>query len=1087
MTSNSTLSALPLGDPMSDGFVIGIGTSAGGLEALKLFFDHVPSDCPHSFVVVQHLSPDYKSLMAELLTKNTRLPIHEVRENMPIDPGSIYLIPAKKNLTITADRVLHLEDKPNRNELNLPIDIFFDSLAEALGDRSIAVVLTGTGSDGSRGIRSIKEAGGMSVAQSPETAKFDGMPSSAVATGYVDYVLPIEQMPEEIFGFIDAYSAADSDHARQFRFDRGLLPRILNRVRTETGNDFSFYRRPTLLRRILRRMSLLKFDSAEAYVEHLDLHPAERQTLGSEFLIGVTRFFRNREAWGLLEEKVLPALVKERSAIGPLKVWSVGCSTGEEAYSIAILFHEFMTRSDRPLEVKVFATDVDEGHIERAGRGLFSDSVVEDVSPERLEKYFVRTSTGYRVKDVIRRMVIFSRHNALTSPPFIKIDLILCRNLLIYLELEFQKKLLSTFCYSLNGKGVLFLGSSETLGALQGQFTALSRKWRVYRNRQDDRHPSRAVSNYPDAPYIGQVSPTRHGGRGSNRDFRFVEALASALIDHSDSVAVYVNGDFDILHAMGEYKEFLDLPAKQFSINLLKMLPQNLATTLSLALRKAAKNEEQVRLREVRLKKNDQMHFLDILIQPISIDTVEPSFIVIFRVEYRMEAPEAPEPPSGQQEERDLRILELEEDLKETRENLQATVEELETSNEELQATNEELLSSNEELQSTNEELQSVNEELHTVNAEHQLRITDLATLNDDIDNLLKSTEIGTIFLDREMRVRKFTPAIRQQFNLGEHDIHRPITHFTTRFGEADSKYMLERSQEVMQSGKAFVTQLQAEDGRWYLKRIHPFIDSQDEVAGVVISFIQIDELKETEQKLKAFAVELQQSNQELEEFAYAASHDLQEPLRTISNYVQLLERKLSNSLSEEQRRYMRHTLTASARMSDLIEGLLNYSRMRNESIDFQEISLDAVCDAVIQGLESSIRAAGARITRDKLPVVSGSAVLMEQLLQNLLSNAIKYQAEESVPEIHIGARRGDGDWSIFVRDNGIGIPEKSFDEIFQIFRRLHTRDEYEGTGIGLAICNKIVALHGGRLQVKSEVGAGSVFHFTLPERTETT
>ncbi|MGB0165533.1 MAG: chemotaxis protein CheB, partial [Luteibaculum sp.] len=582
--------------------IVGIGTSAGGLEALKTFFDNVPSNCPLSFVIIQHLSPDYKSLMAELLAKNTQLPIYEVKNNMEVKPGSVYLIPAKKNMMLKDGKLL-LKDKPAGHDLNLPIDIFFRSMAEELGEKAIAVVLTGTGSDGTHGVRAIKEVGGMVMVQSPETAKFDGMPKSAISTGLVDYILPINAMPSEMLVYVENNSElGNTINERTINKNEDALQQILAHLKKMTNLDFSEYKKPTLIRRISRRMSVNKCLKLNDYLQYLYSTPQEAQILYKEFLIGVTKFFRDPEAFNALQKDV-ERIVSEKSPNQPLKMWSVACSTGEEAYSLAILTKEALEKHKKNLEVKIFATDIDKESLEVAGKGVYSESIVSDVGADRLKKWFVRKGDQYQVIQDLRKMIIFSHHNVLTDPPFNRMDLVSCRNLLIYLQPNLQQRLLATFHYSLNLKGVLFLGPSESIAEYKNVFKETDRRWKIFENTEVSRTLGFETNRMPDVTWNRVVkSPAMStNARKAIIDTRLAEILSETLSEEFEAVSVYVDEHFDILHATGNLSKYLALPEMGFTINLLKMLNDSISVAISTAVRRANKERQKVHYRGVRL------------------------------------------------------------------------------------------------------------------------------------------------------------------------------------------------------------------------------------------------------------------------------------------------------------------------------------------------------------------------------------------------------------------------------------------------------------------------------------------------------
>lgn len=839
----------------SDDFrIIGIGTSAGGLEALKAFFDSVPTGYPHSFVIVQHLSDDYRSLMAELLAKNTQMPIHEVKDNMLIEAGNIYLIPSKKNMTLEKNR-LHLVDKPVGHGLNLPIDIFFNSMARELGDKAVGIVLTGTGSDGANGVRNIKEAGGMVMVQSPETAKFEGMPRSAVDTGLADYILPIEQMPEELLTFFENNEKlGDFINEKVFYTSEETLIQVLNHLKKVTNFDFLDYKRPTLLRRISRRMSVTKSSSLKEYLDFLKSNPEEAQILVKGFLIGVTKFFRDQKAYELMLKKYIPYILEnKKGSTEPLKVWSVGCSSGEEPYSLAIVIHEVLEKLGINIEVKIFATDLDREALDIASRGLYSASIVADVGTERLNKYFINKGEHYQVKQVIRKMILFSYHNCLTDPPFNKTSLISCRNLLIYFQPKLQAKVLNIFQYSLNKDGILFLGPSESIGEMKNVFEEQDRRWKVYKNVN-------STKNYPTldkassgstlaSPAYSRMLPASTHKRVVSH--RLADVLNDTLSEVYNVVSIYVDESLDIIHAFGNLNKFVSLPESGFSVNLLKMVPDNLSLPISNMIRKATKLGEVVKYRGVKLQKANEVLRVNIIIKPFKIERADATtyFLVMLQEEGSIPKADLSEIDYSSSPGIEEEVAELQKELKETKESLQITIEELETSNEELQATNEELLAANEELQSTNEELQSVNEELHTVNAEHQSKIQEMEALNSDMDNLLKSTEMGTVFLDKNLKIRWFTPAIKQQFNLLISDVGRSISHFTSHIPNDN---LIENAEYVLRTGKSVEMEVITDDGKTFLRRTLPYLDSYQEPSGVVITFVDLTNIKQMKDDLES-------------------------------------------------------------------------------------------------------------------------------------------------------------------------------------------------------------------------------------------
>mgnify|MGYP000501212030 CR=1 FL=1 len=836
-------------------FIVGIGTSAGGLEALKIFFDNLPEDFNHAIVIVQHLSPDYKSLMADLLSRNTDLPIHEVFEGVVVKAGNVYLIPPKKNMTIN-NGVLHLTDKPTGFDLNLPIDIFFKSLAYDQKENSIGIVLSGTGSDGTRGIRAIKELGGMLMVQKPSNAKFDGMPNIAIATGLVDYVLPVSEIPNELINFIKhPKSLTNFEEDKDFLFKKDFN-RLISLVHKKTNKDFSDYKLPTLIRRVVRRMSVNKSQTIRDYLNYVEDNENELEILYKEFLIGVTKFFRDNMAFDYIEKEIIPKIFKNKSLKDNIKIWSVGCSSGEEAYSLAILVREYMEINNIIIDVKIFATDLDKEVIHKANKGVFTESIVADVSLGLLKKYFIKKDDLYVISPVIRKMIIFSQHNVAQDPPLTKMDLISCRNLLIYLQPNLQQKIIGGFHYSLKPDKFLFLGPSESIGQFSSSLKVMSRKWRIFKNVV----PTKTMNlGYLNNTFSASQFFTKEKiNKESLQEKQLTETLSETLLEETGAASVYIDKDFDLISADGNFKEFFEFPEKKLrSFNIFKILPQPISIALSTALRKAEKESQKVVYKDILIPgKKDTIESLTLIVKPIKILTssLHNIYLILFLVDkndsQKLNLVSKSSLITKNQDFRDIskeRIILLEQELSDTKANLQSMVEEIETSNEELQATNEELLASNEELQSTNEELQSVNEELHTVNSEYQEKMEEIAAINSDLENLIDSTEIGTIFLDKNLNIRKFTPTVKKFFNIIESDIGRSISHFNINFGEDDDRSFVETLKHVLNTGESFEKEIFHGNSKWYLKRLNPFLNSTREIEGLVISFVNITPLKSLE------------------------------------------------------------------------------------------------------------------------------------------------------------------------------------------------------------------------------------------------
>jgi two-component system CheB/CheR fusion protein len=1433
-------------------FVVGIGASAGGLEPLEAFFRKMPPDSGMAFVVIQHLSPDHKSLMDELLARHTTMRILRVHDEMAVEPNTIYLIPPKKEMAIAGGK-LRLVEQVRTGMVNLPIDIFFRTLAQDRRERGIAIVLSGSGRDGSRGIVDVSDVGGLSIAQTPESAAFDSMPKAAIDTGVVELVLDPKDMPAALMEYAadPTTRPGQRDAAVQ---ETGTVEEVFGILREAHDIDFSHYKPGTVRRRIQRRLAVRHDRDMASYVQRLRRDDAEVMALCRDLLIGVTRFFRDPEAYEALAEHCIQELFDKKSPHESIRVWSSGCATGEEAYSLAMLFCETAEKLDQPCDVKIFATDVHRRSLELAGVGVYSEASLAELSPERRARFFVREGDGYRVSRELRQMIVFAPHNLLYDAPFTKMDLVCCRNLLIYFNSPAQERVISLFHFALRADGFLLLGPSESLNALADEFGAVDPHWNLFRKLRDVRLPTNL--RLP----TGVADPLAYGtSNGANfpsydQDLRHVY---DALLGEYIPAGILVDRQRKIIHTFGGVARLLRHPEGRSSQDVLDHVSADLRLILSAGLQRAFKGQSPVQFDAVRVSQPEGDEFYQIRVQTLGREGVDASkaFIALSRKAAPQASPPASdETPVTVQEISHDRIRTLEEELRNTKEHLQAVIEELETSNEELQATNEELVSSNEELQSTNEELHSVNEELHTVNAEYQQKIIELDELATDMDNLLASTEVGVVFVDEEKHVRKFTPSASLAFNLRQQDIGRPITDISNNIGVADLATLIDavldtgrpREREVvsaggeillmrvlpyttakatmrgvvltffdvtgvkhaeaalleseerlrlieslatdgmwdwnletqeaylsvrwkaqlgyedhelanhtstwqslilpedlgkkekaldahLREGKPFNVQvrfrhkngsivwlisrgqaLKDETGRftrmvgthtditeykraeialvesearfrrlaesmpevfwicsldggrfvytspayarvWGLgdqppprtpteqfETVHP--DDQDRVrqafakliesgsfdqeyrivrpdgtirwiwdraavthdddgqpvwiAGlaadittqkaqeeryravvevvptgllnvdvegkivmanaaseqlfgyareelvgssidrlipsalvaahrrhvreyfyrpaaqrmapgrelnavdrsgrefpveialspvtladgvfVLASITDITERKAAERMREKFTSDLKSRNQELDEFTYVASHDLQEPLRKMVAFSKLLASDMGEDLPERAATDLHHIKLSATRMQQLVQDLLALSRAGKSAMKLEQVPLATCVENALDAIKVRIDETQADITWDALPPVVADPTLLTQLLQNLLVNALKFTRPGHPPRVHIAARKTSEGIEVGVRDNGIGIKREYMDQLFTPFKRLHGREEYEGAGIGLAICRKVVERHGGMIWVESEPGAGAHFKFTL-------
>jgi two-component system, chemotaxis family, CheB/CheR fusion protein len=818
-------------------FIIGIGASAGGLEPIHAFFDSMPEDTNFSFVIVQHLSPDHKSLMGELLAKHTGMQIMEAEDNMIVKPNCIYLIPSKKIMTLSGN-ALKLQDKERFQVPNNAIDTFFESLAKEKTKNSVGIILSGTGTDGTKGIEAIKNHGGLILVQDPVTADFDGMPSSAIATGLADLVLSPEMMPEELVEYLKEPPFKFQTFTKE---DEVIINEILNIVKTVTSHDFSLYKKPTITRRLAKNMAEKGFKNVREYYDYLVNHPEDANVLGKEFLINVTKFFRDPEAFDELKSKIIPSIFAGKKSHDVIKVWVVACSTGEEAYTIAMLFHEYMDNiRNHEYNIKIFATDIDKDALQTASLGCYPETISKDLTPERLSRFFTREGNSYRVVASLRKMVVFAYHDITKDPPFSKLDLVTCRNMLIYMNLKLQRHILKTFLFALNQGASLMLGASENVGVLKDSMKELNKKWKIYKCIGR----ARMIDNETIISPIRAASIVTSGAaKPKNAINNLAEIFRETLMEEHRYAGILIDENMEVKHAIGHFKEFMHFPENNLTFNLLKLVPQDLGVALGICVRKAIHDQEKSILKNVKVQTASMERSINIIVKPyLQQQDYQQSFVFIILEEDDADRRKIRKTVSRKRDHVDnQRMEELEKELRETKENLQSVIEELESSNEELLTSNEEMISANEELQSTNEELQSLNEELHTVSAEHQLKIKELIDLNDDLNNYFRNSEIGQILVDKHMIVRKFSPAVTAQINLIESDLGRPLNDITNNLLDLD---LISEIRKVILTNEGIKREVSVRDKRNYLMKINPYIRQDRTFDGVVVNFIDITESK---------------------------------------------------------------------------------------------------------------------------------------------------------------------------------------------------------------------------------------------------
>ncbi|HVN65122.1 MAG TPA: CheR family methyltransferase [Methanomicrobiales archaeon] len=837
--------------------IVGMGGSAGGLEAFEQFFSRMPSDTGMAFVIIVHLDPNYKGVMPELVQRVTRMPVLQAKDGMRVEPDHVYIIPPNRNLSILHGRLQLMEPVLPRGQ-RMPIDFFFRSLADDSESLAAGVILSGMGTDGTLGLMAIKEKLGLTMVQDPASARYDGMPRSAIATGLVDIVAPAEGLPAKVIGYFrHAKRARGGVTPETTERATSALQKVFVLLRAKTGHDFSMYKRNMLYRRIERRMNVHQIGRMQDYVRYLQENSQEIDLLFKELLIGVTGFFRDSRAFDALKKEIREVLIANRPPGSVIRVWDAGCSTGEEAYSLAMILAECLdeVKSKGTIKVQVFATDIDKDTIEIARQGTYPVNIASDLSRERLQRFFTKEDNRYRVKKEIRDMVVFATQNLFMDPPFTKLDLLVCRNLLIYFTSELQKKLIPLFHYSLSPGGLLFLGTSETIGGFTDLFAPLDTQARVFQRRASV-YASRAA---PEIPHIILPALDRAGGTLKAADERLPEAFQALLVENFTPPSVLVNEAGDIIYIHGRTGKYLEPASGKVTHNIFAMAREGLRYELATAVRKAVSSKEPVVLRGISVATNGDRQILNLGVRPLREPEIFRDLVLVTfedvsvekKGRRRKEKPAGPGGAGGRSE--------LEEELDRTRQRLQTIIEEMETSQEELKSANEELQSTNEELQSTNEELmtskeelQSLNEELVTVNTELQIKNAELSEANNDLKNLLNSTEIATLFVDGGLKVKRFTSRVTQVINLIPADIGRPLSDIVTNL-----KYdaLMDDISSVMDTLVFREKEVEGRDGSTFLMRILPYRTADNVIDGVVITFTDVTSLHTLRKELQAARV----------------------------------------------------------------------------------------------------------------------------------------------------------------------------------------------------------------------------------------
>lgn len=836
----------------SDFPIIGIGASAGGLEALELFFKNMPNNTGLAFVVIQHLDPTHVGIMPQLLQRMTPMKVLQATESLKVKQNTVYVIPPNKSLSILHGK-LHLFDPIESRGLRLPVDFFFRSLALDRMEKSIGIILSGMGSDGSLGLKAIKEKNGIVLVQDPASAKFNSMPSNAIDAVIADVVAPVEELPAKLIALLKYFPKINTDSQILIK-SKSSLDKIIIMLREQSGHDFSMYKKNTLMRRIERRKGVHQIDKLQSYVRFLQENPKEVELLFRELLIGVTSFFRDTAVWDKLKEDIIPNLLNKLPNGYAIRVWVSACSTGEEAYSLAIVFEEALEkiRKEKNIKLQIFATDLDVIAIEKARKGIFLSSITKEISPERISKYFSAEKSGYRVNTTIRELIVFAPHDIIKDPPFTKLDMLTCRNMLIYMEPQLQNKLITLFNYSLKPGGIMLLGTAETISSSINGFEVIDSKLKIFKRTSKSVAPE--FTNFPSS-----FPQTKRLTIDAMKETKVVENIQTLtdqiLLQRFSPASVLVNNKGDIIYITGRTGKYLEPVAGKANWNVHAMAREGLINELPGAFRKALESYSPVKIDNIKIVEDGKFHFVNLTVQQIeSPEAIKGMILLVFNDVLANSESEIgsfkqkKQTVSGKQKELEAELMRCNEDLNSIREEMQTSQEELKSTNEELQSTNEELQSTNEELTTSKEELQSLNEELQTVNTELQSKLVDFEQANNDMKNLLNSTEIATLFLDKELNIRRFTDPVTKIFKLRATDTGRPFTDLV-----CDLKYpdMVGNALEVIKTLTPIQKEVQTIDGRYYYVRIMPYRTLDDRIDGIVITFTDITAAKLAEESLK--------------------------------------------------------------------------------------------------------------------------------------------------------------------------------------------------------------------------------------------
>lgn len=1105
VASNSRLETKKIPFP-----VVGIGASAGGLDAFKRFLKAIPRDSGMAYIFIQHMNAEHESLLPEILTKLTSIPVHPIQDEILLLPDHVYVMPSSKLLTVV-DGILKLQDRDPCNKNIKTIDLFFSSLGIVHQSFAVGVVLSGTATDGTLGLKVIKANGGLTFAQD-NSAAFDGMPHNAIKSGDVDFVLPPEEIPQKLVSINQPFKTIqikkDGDELAT-EDEESVLKQILALLRSRKMVDFSQYKKTTIKRRVIRRMALNKLTESNDYLNLLRHNKQEQEILYNDLLICVTQFFRDTKTFDVLRNKILPALFEENKNTS-LRIWVAGCATGQEAYSLAIVIHEYFKDHPKPVKVQLFATDISEPSIVKARQGIYDKSEMEGLSNEQIGAYFNKWDGKFQVAKQIREICVFATHNMLQDPPFAHMDIISCRNVLIYLEQPLQKKILSTFHYALNDKGYLMLGKSESPGSSSPTvlYNVFDLGAKIYLKKGSGRSNLTLFHRHsPQADTISLDPPARP----DRPDFQ--KKADELILSRFSPPGVVVNEEAEIVQFRGATGRWLEPSPGKASLSLLKMIKPALSFELRNLMHKARLGSHSV--------KKENLHFLTetgedtVTLEVMLLPGEDLHYLILFQAGTAkpIEHQTAADPSTGTSNRAgELRISQLEMELFMVREDMRRITEDQETVNEELQSANEELSSGSEELQTLNEELQtsyeevqSTNEELQTVNRELLERNEQLYAVSRYIEMVIDTIRDPLLVLDKDLRVKTASKGFHYKFNTNEgNTIGLSLQELAG--GQFDDPELIQRIKAVSSQHPSFhdfeiECPFPVMGKRLMLINGRQLDTVSEKLVLISMEEIAIDRMErlviERTQSLQTANTQLESTNQNLSEFAYVASHDLQEPLRKIQVFTNRLNEKLAGHITDEEQEYVNKILDSSERMSRLIEDLLKLARQENNAADLKMIDLNIILKQIRSDFDLAITQKKAELDIGNLDTIEATRLGMSQLFYNLMANALKFVQPDIKPviKIHSGKLTSeekknhpvldpDRDYcKIEFSDNGIGFSQANAEKVFTIFQRLNNRRKYEGTGIGLAICRKIVQNLQGLIFAQSKEMEGTTFVVILPYR----